>query len=54
VLIEALGFAFLAALNPTALLIGAVYLGSANPRKMVLFYLVGAVIMTAVMGWPSS
>ncbi len=49
-LIEALGFAFLAGLNPTALLIGAVYLGSANPRKMVLFYLVGAVIMTAVMG----
>ena len=49
-LLEALGFALLAALNPTALLIGAAYLGSDNPRKITLFYLVGAIIMTAVMG----
>ena len=49
-LAEACGFALLAALNPTALLIGAAYLGSANPRKMVAFYLVGAIIMTVVMG----
>lgn len=46
---EALGYALLAALNPPALLIGTVYLGSANPKKMVLFYLVGAIIMTAAL-----
>ena len=49
-LLEAVGFAFLAAVNPTALLIGAAYLGSANPRKTVVFYLAGAIIMTAVLG----
>ena len=49
-LLEALGFAFLAAINPTALLIGAAYLGSANPRKTVVFYLAGAIIMTAALG----
>jgi len=50
VLLEAIGFAFLAAVNPTALLIGAAYLGSANPRKTVVFYLAGAIIMTAALG----
>jgi hypothetical protein len=50
VLLEALGFALLAAVNPTALLIGAAYLGSANPRKTAVFYLAGAIIMTAVLG----
>jgi hypothetical protein len=50
VLLDAVGFAFLAAINPSALLIGAAYLGTANPRKTVLFYLVGAVIMTTVLG----
>ena len=49
-LLEAIGFAFLAALNPTALLIGAAYLGSDNPRKTVVFYLAGAIIMTAALG----
>ena len=49
-LLEAIGFAFLAAINPTALLIGAAYLGSANPRKTVVFYLAGAIIMTAALG----
>ena len=49
-LLEAIGFAFLAAINPTALLIGAAYLGSANPRKTVMFYLAGAIIMTAALG----
>ncbi len=48
--LEAIGFAFLAAINPTALLIGAAYLGSANPRKTVMFYLAGAIIMTAALG----
>jgi Sap, sulfolipid-1-addressing protein len=50
VLLEAIGFAFLAAINPTALLIGAAYLGSANPRTTVVFYLAGAIIMTAALG----
>ena len=49
-LLEALGFAFLAAVNPSALLIGAAYLGSANPRKTAVFYLAGAIIMTAALG----
>ena len=49
-LIEALGFALLAALNPAAVLIAAVYLGSARPRKMVLFYLAGAIVVSAVAG----
>jgi Sap, sulfolipid-1-addressing protein len=50
VILEAIGFAFLAAINPTALLIGAAYLGSANPRKTAVFYLAGAIIMTVVLG----
>jgi hypothetical protein len=49
IIIEACGLALLAALNPAALLIGAVYLGSANPRKMILYYLLGAVAVTAIM-----
>ena len=49
-LLEAVGFAFLAAVNPTALLIGAAYLGSENPRKTAGFYLAGAIIMTAALG----
>jgi hypothetical protein len=49
-LLEAIGFAFLAAINPSALLIGAAYLGSANPRKTAGFYLAGAIIMTAALG----
>lgn len=49
-LLEALGFALLAALNPAAVLISAAYLGSARPRKMVLYYLVGAIIVSGVAG----
>ncbi len=45
---QAAGYAFLAALSPTALLIAAFYLGSANPRRSLLFFLSGAVLMTAV------
>jgi hypothetical protein len=37
VLLEAVGFAFLAAIHPSALLIGAAYLGSDNPRKTAVF-----------------
>jgi hypothetical protein len=47
---EAAGLALLAALSPTALLIAAVYLGSAQPRRTATFYLIGAVTMSLVMG----
>jgi hypothetical protein len=46
---QAVGFAFLAALSPTALLVAAVYLGSARPRLTSLLYLTGAVTMSALM-----
>lgn len=46
---QAAGLALLAALSPTALLIIAVYLGSARPRLTGLFYLAGAVIMSVLM-----
>ena len=49
-LAQAAGFAFLAALSPTALLVGAVYLGSARPWQTALCYLAGAVLMTLVIG----
>jgi hypothetical protein len=49
VIFQAAGLALLAALSPTALLIAAVYLGSARPRLTGLFYLAGAVIMTILM-----
>jgi hypothetical protein len=48
-LTEALGLALLAAITPTALLVAAVFLGAARPHRTVLFYLAGAVAMTAVM-----
>ena len=47
---QAAGFALLAALNPSALLVAAVYLMSASPRKMLVIYLAGAVTMTVVLG----
>jgi len=46
VIAEAAGLALLAALSPTALLVTAVYLGSAQPRRTSLFYLAGAVTMS--------
>jgi hypothetical protein len=49
VLTEAAGFAVLAALSPTAVLVTAVFLGSANPHRTVLIYLAGAIVVTAVM-----
>lgn len=49
-LVQAAGLALLAALSPTALLIAAVYLGSARPRLTAAFYLAGAVIMSLVTG----
>jgi hypothetical protein len=50
VIAQAAGLALLAALSPTALLVAAVYLGSARPRLIGLFYLAGAVAMSLVMG----
>jgi hypothetical protein len=49
-LFQAAGFAVLAALSPTALLITAVYLGSARPRTTALCYLAGAVLISTVGG----
>jgi Sap, sulfolipid-1-addressing protein len=48
-LTEAAGLAVLAAISPTALLVAAVFLGAASPRRTILFYLAGAIAMTAVM-----
>jgi hypothetical protein len=39
----------LAALSPTAVLVSAVFLGSASPRRTALIYLAGAIVMTGVM-----
>ena len=49
-LLQAAGFAVLAALSPTALLITAIYLGSARPRTTALCYLAGALLVSTVMG----
>ncbi len=49
-LVQAAGLALLAALSPTALLVAAVYLGSARPRLIGGFYLAGAVVMSLIMG----
>lgn len=49
-LIQAAGLALLAALSPTALLVAAVYLGSARPRLIAGFYLAGALLMSVVFG----
>ena len=48
-LIQAAGLALLAALSPTALLVAAVYLGSARPRLIGTFYLAGAFVMSLIM-----
>jgi hypothetical protein len=46
---QAAGFAFLAAISPTALIVMAVFLGSANPRLTALAYVCGAFTMTVIM-----
>ena len=48
-LAEAAGFALLAAISPTALLVMAVFLGSASPRRTALMYVAGAMLMTVAM-----
>jgi Sap, sulfolipid-1-addressing protein len=45
---QAAGLAALAALYPPALLIAAVYLSSASPRKLTSLYLAGAALVTAI------
>jgi hypothetical protein len=50
VIAQAAGLALLAAMSPTALLVAAVYLGSARPRLTGMFYLAGAVVMSVVTG----
>jgi hypothetical protein len=49
-ILQAAGLALLAALSPTALLVSAVYLGSARPRLVGAAYLAGAIVMSLVMG----
>ena len=46
---QAAGFAVLAAVSPTSLLVMAVFLGSANPRTTALLYVAGAMLMTVLM-----
>jgi hypothetical protein len=50
VIAQAAGLALLAAMSPTALLVAAVYLGSARPRLTGMCYLAGAVLMSVVTG----
>jgi hypothetical protein len=50
VLGQAAGLALLSALSPTAVLVVAVYLGSARPRETALCYLAGAVTMSLILG----
>jgi hypothetical protein len=47
---SAAGFALLAAISPAAILVCAAYLGSASPRRTTLWFLAGAVTMSAVIG----
>jgi Sap, sulfolipid-1-addressing protein len=49
VIAQAAGFAILAAISPTALLVMVIFLGSANPRETALAYVAGAVLMTVLM-----
>jgi hypothetical protein len=44
---EAAGFAFLASISPTTLVVMAVFLGSENPRRTAMTFAAGAIAMTA-------
>src|SRR6516225_3145696 len=48
-LLQSAGFAMLAAISPTALIVMAVFLGSANPRLTAMAYVIGAIVMTVIM-----
>jgi Sap, sulfolipid-1-addressing protein len=43
------GFALLAAISPTALLVMVIFLSSDNPRRIAMLYVVGAILMTVAM-----
>jgi hypothetical protein len=45
---QAAGLAILAAMTPVAVVAGAAYLSSANPRRTLLIYLAGAATMTVI------
>lgn len=49
-LATAVGFAVLAAISPTAMLVSAVYLGSLSPRRSMLLFLMGAITISVIMG----
>jgi len=46
---QAAGFAVLAAISPTALFVMAVFLGSHEPKRTALAYVLGAMVMTVAM-----
>jgi hypothetical protein len=48
-LTQAASLAVLSAISPTALLVSAVFLGSAEPRSTIVMYLSGATLVTVVM-----
>jgi len=48
-LLQAIGYALLGAISPTALVVSAVFLASDNPRRTALFFLLGAVMTTVLM-----
>lgn len=48
-ILQAAGFAILAAISPTALIVMAVFLGSGNPRLTAFAYVLGAFVMTVIM-----
>jgi Sap, sulfolipid-1-addressing protein len=48
-ILQAAGFALLAAASPAALLVSAVYLGAARPHRALLIYLAGALTTTVVV-----
>lgn len=48
-LVQAAGYALLGAISPTALVVAAVFLASANPRRTALFFLFGAAVTTVLM-----
>ena len=43
---EAAGFALLASISPTALVVMAVFLGSESPRRVAMTFAAGAIVMT--------
>jgi len=46
VIAEAAGFALLASISPTALVVMAVFLGSESPRRIATTFAAGAIVMT--------